>query len=254
MTLPLVDLCCKAGATSVGYARAGFEVVGIDREPQPHYPYRFIQADLRDLDPAWIAANFAAAVGSPPCWKWSDLAYRTGLEYEDFIPEARALFEASGLPYVIENVEGAPLKDPLVLCGTQFPGLRVKRHRLFESNIPLVAPMPHPKGKHPLHYTKDKRKAHYGLLDEWTAFVSVNGGGNCSVAAASDAMGIDWMTKNELNQAVPPAYTEWIGRQLAAWIAGGRTPVAVQESLFDGLATRVSDAELIVSVPTIEDA
>ena len=215
----LLDIGCKAGLASDGYAAAGFEVVGLDREPQRNYPYRFIQADLRDVDPQWLAENFAAAAGSPPCWQHSVLRHRTGLEYEDFIPETRALFEASRLPYVIENVEGAPLKDPLVLCGTQFPGrLRVKRHRLFESNIPLTAPMPHPRGKHPLHFTHDKRKAHYGLLNEWTAFVSVNGGGNCSKAAALDAMGVRDrpLTKDELNQGVPPAYTEHIGRQLMA--------------------------------------
>jgi len=219
----LLDVCCKAGLASDGYAAAGFEVVGIDRDPQPNYPYKFIQADLRDLAPQWIAENFDAVAGSPPCWQHSVLRHRTGREYEDFISDTRALFEASGLPYVIENVEGAPLKDPLVLCGTQFPGrLRVKRHRLFESNIELAAPMPHPRGKHPLHFTHDKRKAHYGQLDEWTAFVSVNGGGNCSKAAALDAMGVRDrpLTKDELNQGVPPVYTEHIGRQLMAHLTG----------------------------------
>lgn len=227
MTRPrLLDICCKAGGASVGYHRAGFDVVGVDREPQSNYPYTFIQRDLRDLDPAWIAANFDAVTGSPPCWDHSVLKHRTGRDYEDFIPETRALLRATGLPFVIENVEGAPLIDPLVLCGTQFPGLRVKRHRLFEANFPLTAPMPHPRGKHPLHYTLDKRKAHYGLLDEWTAFVQVTGGGNCSKAAAADAMGIDWMTKDELNQAIPPAYTEWIGKQLIERLALAPSKVA----------------------------
>jgi DNA (cytosine-5)-methyltransferase 1 len=216
--LTLLDICCKAGGTSYGYYLAGFDVVGVDREPQPRYPFPFIQRDLRDLDPAWIAENFDAVAGSPPCWAHSDLKHRTGLEYEDFIPETRALLRATGLPYVIENVEGAPLEAPLVLCGTQFPGLRVTRHRLFESNVPLYPPRPHPKGRHPLHFTHDKRKAHYGQLDEWTAFVTVTGGGNSSKAAAEDAMGIPagWMTKDELNQAIPPAYTRHIGEQVAA--------------------------------------
>ena len=222
MKPPLLDLCSKQGAASEGYRRAGFEVTGVDREPQPRYPFRFIRADLRNLSVGWIRRHFAAIAGSPPCWGHSDLRHRTGLEYEDFIPEVRALFEESGLPYVIENVEGAPLKDPLILCGTQFPGLRVIRHRLFESNVPLKAPdTPHP-ARHPLVYTRDKRKAHYGRLNEWDAFVSVNGGGNCTKAAAEDAMGIrpGWMTKDGLNQAVPPAYTEHVGRQLLAHIAG----------------------------------
>lgn len=218
--LTILDVCCKQGAASMGYYLAGFDVVGVDRDPQPRYPFPFIQADLRDLDPVWVGENFDAAAGSPPCWAHSDLAYRTGLDYEDFIPETRALFEAAGLPYVMENVEGAPLKDPLTLCGTQFDGLRVSRHRDFESNIPLIAPRPHPTGRHPLHYTLDKRKAHYGRLDEWTAFVQVTGGGNSSKAAASDAMGgLDWMTKDGMNQAVPPAYTRWIGGQLAAHLS-----------------------------------
>ena len=215
----LLDVCSKAGGAGYGYYLAGFDIVSVDREPQPNQPFPFIQADLRDLDPQWIAENFNAVAGSPPCWKWSNLAHRTGREYEDFIPETRALFEASGLPYVIENVEGAPLKNPLVLCGTQFDGLRVSRHRLFESNIALYPPGPH--GRHPLHFTHDKRKKHYGRLDEMTAFVTVTGGGNSSKAAAEDAMGVPagWMTKDELNQAVPPAYTWWLGAQLADHLA-----------------------------------
>ncbi|MET8624566.1 hypothetical protein ABZW30_12550 [Kitasatospora sp. NPDC004669] len=85
----LLDICCKAGGASAGYAAAGFTVTGIDREPQPHYPYEFIQADLRDLDPGWIRDNFNAVTASPPCWAHSDLAHRTGKTYEDFIPETR---------------------------------------------------------------------------------------------------------------------------------------------------------------------
>ena len=219
--LTLLDVCCKQGLASFGYYLAGFDIVGVDREPQPRYPFPFIRSDLRDLDPQWVAENFDGVAGSPPCWDHSDLKHRTGREYEDFIPETRALFEASGLPYVIENVEGAPLKNPITLCGTMFAGLRVQRHRLFESNVPLYTPRPCP-AKHPLHYTRDKRKNHYGQLDEWTAFVSVNGGGNSSKAAAEDAMGVPsgWATKDGLNQGVPPAYTRWIGEQLADHLAG----------------------------------
>jgi hypothetical protein len=151
----LLDVCCKSGGASYGYYLAGFDVVGVDREPQPHYPFPFIQADLRDLDPEWIAQNFDASAWSPPCWAHSDLKHRTGLEYEDFIPEARELAVASGLPYVMENVEGAPLLDPLVLCGTQFEGLRVTRHRARSSaGIPLegtALPSPRPGALHHLH-------------------------------------------------------------------------------------------------------
>lgn len=213
--LRLLDLFCKQGGASRGYHLAGFHITGVDREPQPRYPYTFIQKDVRDLDPAWIRKNFDAVTGSPPCWEFSDLKFRSGLEYEDFIPETRNLMQASGLPYVIENVERSPLINPLMLCGTMFPRLRVIRHRLFESNVSLVPPGFH-NPKHPLVYTVDKRKPHYKKFSEWEAFVSVNGGGNCSKAAAADAMGIaeHWMTKDGLNQAVPPLYTEWIGRQL----------------------------------------
>lgn len=215
MTLRLLDLFCKQGGASKGYHLAGFNVTGVDRQPQPRYPYPFIRADVRSLDPEWIRRNFDVVTGSPPCWAHSDLAFRSGIEYEDFIPETRSLMQASGLPYVIENVEGAPLLNPLMLCGTMFTGLRVIRHRLFESNVSLVTPSPH-NWKHPLVYTLDKRKPHYGQLDEWSAFVSVNGGGNCSKAAAADAMGINehWMTKDGLNQAIPPRYTQWVGEQL----------------------------------------
>ena len=101
-----------------------------------------------------------------------------------------------------------------VLCGTMFPGLRVIRHRLFETSFPLPQPNHIPHAKHPLVHTRDKRKNHYGKTCEWNDFVQVTGGGNCSVAAARDAMGIDWMTKKEINESIPPPYTEYVGRQI----------------------------------------
>ena len=115
---------------------------------------------------------------------------------------------------MIENVEGAPLLDPIVLCGTMFAGLRVLRHRLFESNVELWQP-PHVE-RHPLVFTHDKRKAHHGRLDQDSSYVQVTGGGNCTIANARAAMGIDWMTKGELNEAIPPAYAEYVGAFLAA--------------------------------------
>lgn len=129
------------------------------------------------------------------------------------IEPVRDMLARSGTFYIIENVDGAPLLHPTVLCGTMFKELRVLRHRLFETNFPVLAP---PHGKHPKCHTKDKRKAHYGKTDDMRDFVSVNGGGNCSVAAARDAMGINWMTKDELNEAIPPVYTQFIGEQLMA--------------------------------------
>jgi len=212
----ILDLFCCAGGAGVGYHRAGFDVVGVDIEPQPRYPFAFIQTDVLSLDQRFLR-SFDAIHASPPCQRYSDLAKRNGNaeDWPDFVAPVRAMLEASGRPWIMENVEGAPLIDPVMLCGTMFPGLRVLRHRLFESNMTLTAP---PHGKHPLVFTHDKRKAHHGKLDQDTAFVQVTGGGNCSVANAAAAMGIDWMTKHELNEAIPPAYTEHLGRQLAAHI------------------------------------
>ena len=208
----LLDLFCCAGGTSVGYSRAGFEVVGVDIKPQPHYPLPFIQADALKLDPRFIAL-FDAVHASPPCQSYSDLAKRNrnADEWPRLIEPVREMFIRSGLPYIVENVEGAPLRNPTVLCGTMFRGLRVIRHRLFETNFPILCP---PHRKHPRCHTLDKRKSHYGKTNDMLDFVSVNGGGNCSIVAARDAMGIDWMNKNELNEAIPPAYTQFIGEQL----------------------------------------
>ena len=208
----LLDLFCCAGGAGVGYSRAGFEVVGVDIYPQPHYPLPFIQADVLNLDRKFIAL-FDAIHASPPCQPYSDLVKRNGnkSKWPPLIEPVRELLLQSGKPFVIENVEGAPLLNPVVLCGTMFPELRVLRHRLFESNFPITVP---PHGQHPLVHTLDKRKHHYGKTDEWKDFVQVTGGGNCTIAAARQAMGIDWMTKAEINEAIPPAYTLFIGKQL----------------------------------------
>lgn len=210
----LLDLFCKAGGAAMGYNQAGFdEIVGIDIEPQPNYPFDFIRSNAlwgwEKLEP-WTLIH-----ASPPCQRYSDLAHRNGNghEHPDLIGPMRELLQASGRPYVIENVEGAPLRDPVMLCGTMFPGLRVLRHRLFETSFPLDQPA-HP--GHPLVFTHDKRKAHYGQLDQDTSFVQVTGGGNATVANKRDAMGIDWMTGSELNEAVPPAYTKYIGERFMA--------------------------------------
>lgn len=209
----LLDLFCCAGGAAAGYHQAGFEIVGVDIDAQPNYPFEFMQADVMSLDPGWMA-SFDAIHASPPCQGYSVLAKRNGNgdQWAKLIPAMRDVLAATGRPYVIENVVGAPLRDPLLLCGTMFEGLRVIRHRLFESNLLLAGPGPC--RPHPLCHTRDKRKNHYGRTDEWSDYVQVNGGGNCSVAAARDAMGIDWMTKRELNEAIPPAYTAHIGAQI----------------------------------------
>lgn len=212
----LLDLFCCAGGAGVGYHRAGFEVVGVDINPQPRYPFKFIQADVMHLD-LQILRSFDAIHASPPCQSYSDLAKRNGNgdKWPRLIEPVREMLQHSGRPYVIENVEGSPLIDPVVLCGTMFPELRVLRHRLFEASFFILEP-PHP--RHPLVHTFDKRKNHYGKTNEWKDYVQVTGGGNCTLAAARAAMGIDWMTKNELNEAIPPAYTEYVGAALMQYI------------------------------------
>jgi DNA (cytosine-5)-methyltransferase 1 len=216
----LLDLFCCEGGAAMGYYRAGFDVIGIDINPQPHYPFEFHQGDaLRSA--AWAEVNwrrFDAIHASPPCQRYSDLARRNGNadDWPDLVDAVRDILICSHLPYVIENVEGAPLVDPVTLCGTMFAELAVIRHRLFETNWPLVSPSTHP--KHPLVFTHDKRKAHYGKLDQDTSFVQVTGGGNATLANKRRAMGMPWADNHGLNEAIPPAYTEFIGRQLLAQI------------------------------------
>ncbi len=212
----LLDLFCCAGGAATGYSDAGFEVIGVDIDPQPNYPFCFIRSDALTLDLKFLK-TFDAIHASPPCQSYSDLAKRNGNadSWPRLVEPVRDILIRSGLPYVIENVEGAPLKNPVMLCGTMFKGLRVLRHRLFEANFPILTPK---HGLHPRVHTKDKRKSHYGKTDDMLDFVQVTGGGNSSVAAARDAMGIAWMKKSELNEAIPPAYTCLIGRQLLAYV------------------------------------
>jgi DNA (cytosine-5)-methyltransferase 1 len=216
----LLDVCCGAGGAAEGYKRRGFRVIGIDKDPQPRYAGdEFIQADAIEFLDRMLASDayrlFAGAHASPPCQAHSDLQKQSKREYPDLIAPVRERLQTWGIPYVIENVEGAPLVDPAMLCGTMFPGLRVIRHRLFEANFHLQAPV---HGKHPLVFTHDKRKAHYGQLDQDTSFVQVTGGGNATVANKAAAMGIGWMTGAELNEAIPPAYAEHVGQYLMAEI------------------------------------
>ena len=212
----LLDLFCCAGGAGTGYFRAGFDIVGVDINPQPNYPFAFVQTDAMNLDPKFIS-TFDAIHASPPCQSYSDLAKRNGNAdaWPRLIEPIREILIRSGLPYIIENVDGAPLLNPVILCGTMFKGLRVLRHRLFEANFPILTPK---HGSHPKVHTFDKRKSHYGKTNDMIDFVQVTGGGNCTIAAARDAMGIDWMTKNELNEAIPPAYTRFIGKQLLAYL------------------------------------
>jgi DNA (cytosine-5)-methyltransferase 1 len=211
----LLDLFCGAGGAARGYHDAGFDVVGVDIAQQPNYPFTFIQEDaLRWVE--WIGPgrDFDAIHASPPCQAYSTLTRGTnrGREYPDLIGPTRALLEATGLPYVIENVPGAPLHDPVMLCGSMF-GLGVRRHRGFETNWPLMRP----ECQHEAMPKRYKVMRHGATYMSRYAPVYGDGGGK-EMAQWASAMGIDWMSRDEMTQAIPPAYTEWIGRQLRALI------------------------------------
>ena len=203
----LLDLFSCAGGAGMGYQRAGFDVVGVDVDPQPRYPFEFHQGDaLKFL--LEHHGEFDAFHASPPCQAWTLAQRIRGNEHPDFVTATRAAFELIGKPYVIENVEGAPLRDPITLCGGSFGGLRVYPHRLFESNVHLKAPAHRP---HDAPLTKMGRRLQPGH------YMHVVG----NFTGADDAraaMGIEWMTRDELREAIPPAYTEHIGRQLLSHI------------------------------------
>lgn len=199
----LLDLFCGAGGAAVGYHRAGFEVIGVDIAKQPRYPFRFVQSDaLEYFAGHW--ADFDAVHASPPCQKYSWSARRwSDVERPDLLEPTRQLLSGVGMPWVIENVIGAPMKYSAVLCGTMF-GLRVLRHRMFESNVFIWEPI-HPR--------------HRGTIGGGQYVTVAGHGGNNAKGhggrkAKQEAMGIDWMNDHELNEAIPPAYTEYIGRQL----------------------------------------
>ena len=209
----VLDLFCGAGGASEGYHRAGFDVLGVDIEPQPRYPFDFVQADALDhlanmLADGWLALlQFDAVHASPPCQRWST---KTGNPngHPDLLTPCRRLLDATGLPYVIENVPMAPMRRDIVLCGSSF-GLGVRRHRAFEANFPLMAyPCAH--GLQPPRFPIYDHGKHYlGRV----VHIFGEGGGKAR-AHWPEAMGIEWMTDAELAEAIPPAYTELVGYQL----------------------------------------
>jgi DNA (cytosine-5)-methyltransferase 1 len=194
----LLDLFCGAGGAAMGYHRAGFEVVGVDIKPQPHYPFEFIQADVMDLM-AWkeqLGFIPDAIHASPPCQAYSITRHLPWVRHTpkwDSVPPTLALLRSSGLPWVLENVVGAPV-DGIMLCGTMF-GLRMEgkpvyRHRLFQSTLFMLAP------GHPKH------------------FETIVAGSRSMHRQTMQSPDTDWMSQREARQAIPPAYTEWIGHQL----------------------------------------
>lgn len=193
----------------MGYFRAGFHVTGVDLDPQPNYPFRFIQASaLEVLADRKFVAQFDAIHASPPCQGYSNAQRIQGRAHPMLIEPLRELLIETGLPYVIENVPGAPLRDPVLLCGAMF-GLRLYRHRLFEASFPLAAP------EHPAHLAPQVKMGRKPKAHEMLQPV-----GNFSgVAEAREAMGMPWANRDGLREAIPPAYTEHIGRQLLDAIA-----------------------------------
>lgn len=204
--MKILDLFCKAGGAAMGLHQAfpSAEIVGVDIEHQPRYPFKFVKADVFDL--TWNFAQFDFIWASPPCQRYTQmlnhgLADRT--RHSDLVMPTRELLQKSGKPYVIENVPGSPLIDPIMLCGEMF-SLRVIRHRLFECSFQVTQPA------HPAHNPKGAIRKQG---DDGYYFRVY--GHETGKAEWGAAMGIDWMRSPELAQAIPPAYSEYIARQCA---------------------------------------
>lgn len=210
------DLFCCAGGAAMGLYRAGFDIEGWDIEPQPRYPFTFHQGDALQVD----LDRFDFVWASPPCQRYTRM--NQGLlesqgrqkEHPDLIEPVRQKLKAWGGPYIIENVEGAPLINPVKLCGSAF-GLNVQRHRLFESNVMILEqPCVHKfweADKPPLHRLVGKSRV--------VGCYGHGRGKGDTVGAWREAMGIDWMTRAELCQAIPPAFSEYLARFILRHIA-----------------------------------
>jgi DNA (cytosine-5)-methyltransferase 1 len=217
--MKLLDLFCGVGGASVGYAQAGFEVHGVDLKHGKRYPFTYLRADVLDIlkDNAFIN-QFDVIHASPPCQTHSITKHLRNAQGGstsklDLIPETRAALVASGKPYVIENVVGSPLIDPIQLCGSSFD-LKVRRHRLFESNMDL-------KGSICDHKNQGKPIGVYGSMgDQPQGLNKANGkyvyGGQVArtIQEAQNAMGMNWGIWSEIKEAIPPAFTKYLGHQL----------------------------------------
>lgn len=201
-TPKLLDLFCCQGGASAGYVAAGFAVTGVDIDPQPKYPYTFWQRDaLRFLET--YGRFFDAVHASPPCQAFTNAQKIQGNTHPDLLTPVRELLLDLGKPFIIENVPGAPLRDPVELCGEMF-GLETYRHRLFESNVALTAP------PHPEHRARTTKMGRAPVPGEYMHVV-----GNFSgVARAREVMEMPWATRDGLREAIPPAYTAYLGAQL----------------------------------------
>jgi DNA (cytosine-5)-methyltransferase 1 len=210
----LLDLFSGAGGAGMGYHRAGWEVVGVDLHPQPRYPFMFVQSDAVTALVSllhggsvggYTLSDFDAIHASPPCQRNSTMTkglWKDRLkDHPDLITPIRPLLKRTGKPYIIENVPGAPLHNPVILCGSMF-GLKVRKHRLFECSFPVMTPPCN-------HKAQGRVVAVYGHSGGSSKRDGLTFGG---VTTWRDAMQIDWMTGAELAEAIPPAYTEHVAK------------------------------------------
>jgi DNA (cytosine-5)-methyltransferase 1 len=205
--MKLLDLFCCAGGASKGYALAGFEVTGLDVKHGKRYPFTYLRRDFNTVTLAELQ-EYDVIHASPPCQTHSITKHlreaQGGTTSKlDLLEPVRELLIESGKPYVIENVKGAPLVNPIQICGSAF-GLKVRRHRLFESNIKI-------EGTKCKHKEQGKPVGIYGSMRD-----EIPKGGHTakSIEEAREAMGIDWMLWGDLVEAIPPRYTYEIGKQL----------------------------------------
>lgn len=252
--LRVLDLYCCAGGAGAGYDQAGFDVFGVDLVPQKRYPFAFHQGDVLAVMAALLRgekiaftypdgtvvqlglADFDAIHASPPCQAHTAMkSMHNAKDHQDLVPATRALLTASGLPWIMENVPGAPLLNPIQLCGTMF-GLGVEdadlqRHRLFETSFPVALV---PECQHGARSTigvygghvRNRRRARtigiYGKGARDSVRKFDKGVPDFTADQGREAMGIDWMTLAELSQAIPPAYTKWLGSLLMAEVTASR--------------------------------
>lgn len=204
MAVIALDLFCKAGGASMGLHRAGYDVIGIDIEPQPNYPFEFVQADA--LLTEWPEADLVWA--SPPCQAYIRGGNTRNPNAPNLVPIIRDRFEKfleCGVSWIIENVPGSPIRADALLCGSMF-SLQVRRHRVFQMNFrpPLPPPCDHSRPIAGVYGNPHGQAGAWaGMLpSDWYTW--------------SEAMGIDWMTVAELSQAIPPAYSEFLARAVPA--------------------------------------
>jgi DNA (cytosine-5)-methyltransferase 1 len=206
----LLDLFCGAGGAAAGYAAAGFDVTGVDASAQPRYPFRFIRANALDFP----LDGYAVIHASPPCQAYSKTRLIRNRDYPDLIARIRQRILSQHCLYVIENVPQAPLLNPVILCGSHFgltaswPGtglVGLRRHRAFEVNFFLPDPGPH---DHSYPSVPVFGHSAGGNYDQYR--------GKGFSQLTRKVMGIDWMKRQELSQAIPPAFTEYVGKYLAS--------------------------------------